>query len=367
MRSQRRLAHILGRWFDVPRPPRHRGRALSDPWYGLEPQGNDAGAYGVQVEEVDVVAGQQYWRAARVHHLEPRENGGRHHVFVDIVDEAGERVFGAQARVTSDGHEHVITVEKPEGEPGANLATWGGQVCMAEAIGLLESILPSDRVIGMHADHPDEPPGNTRFHHSFLVVFQRTTRQLPLPRASVVEGTVRHGGGREVLLLVDDQPVASKNAAEDGSYRFGGLWEATYIVAVAGTDVRSEPVALDGLTSVKVDLQLTGEREAHAKPLGEYLLFGAPEAPGTHTSILLALDYLLALQPTFGFHIEEAVAADRVLIIGDDEAVSPDTERRLLEAGCQVERVGGDSYTVQRLLAERAAARVATSPVDQAG
>jgi len=75
--------------------------------------------------------------------------------------------------------------------------------------------------------------------------------------------------------------------------------------------------------------------------------------PGTQTSLLLALDYLLAKQATFGFRMEEAREARRVLIIGDKEAVSAEAEASLVAAGCEVERIVGDSYAVERLLAER--------------
>lgn len=141
---------------------------------------NDAGAYGVRVVVVDLPAGTSYWRAMRVHHLTPAENGGRHHLFLDALNEAGDRVFGAQARVTWPGGEQTITVEKPVGEPGANFPLWKWQIAAVEMLGL-----PSDRVENLHTGHPDEPPGldNTLFHHSFAVDFQRSVKAVagPLP------------------------------------------------------------------------------------------------------------------------------------------------------------------------------------------
>ena len=131
---------------------------------------NDAGAYGVLVVPAAVPQGTTYWRVIRVHHLTPDENQGRHHIFLDALDEAGSRVFGAQARVTWPGGEQTITVDKPLGEPGTNFPMWKWQICAVEMLGL-----PSDRVENLHTGHPDEPPGlgNTLFHHSFEVVYQR--------------------------------------------------------------------------------------------------------------------------------------------------------------------------------------------------
>ena len=109
----------------------------------------------------------------RVHHLTPEENQGRHHIFLDALDEAGNRQFGAQASVTWPGGQQTITVDKPLGEPGANFPLWKWQVASVEMLGL-----PSDRVENLHTGHPDEPPGlnNTLFHHSFAVDFQRTVK-----------------------------------------------------------------------------------------------------------------------------------------------------------------------------------------------
>jgi hypothetical protein len=145
---------------------------------------NDAAAYGVNVEQQTLPSGTLYWKVVQVHHLLPAENGGNHHIYVDLRDETGTRVMGAHARVTWPGGEELVAIDKPAGEPGGNFPMWKHQVCDVAAVGVPGTNLPSDRVTGMHTTHPDEPPGNTLFHHSFAVDFQRARAEDDPPPAS---------------------------------------------------------------------------------------------------------------------------------------------------------------------------------------
>ena len=51
------------------------------------------------------------------------------------------RVNGARLRVTWDGGEQIVTVDKPANEPGTNFPMWKWQVCAAEALGLPRDVL----------------------------------------------------------------------------------------------------------------------------------------------------------------------------------------------------------------------------------
>ena len=166
--------------FDIDGVPQAKPapQAAHDPGQPL----NDAEAYGVRVEPVKVAPGQWYWRVVNVHHLASQVNNGNHHIYLDVLDPAlpdaakalGGRVFGARLKVTWDGGESIVTVEKPLGEPGGNFPMWKSQDCAVAALGLEGHELPSDRVTGLHIRHPDEAPGNTWGHHSFIVIFVRT-------------------------------------------------------------------------------------------------------------------------------------------------------------------------------------------------
>jgi putative cell wall-binding protein len=54
-------------------------------------------------------------------------------------------------------------------------------------------------------------------------------------------------------------------------------------------------------------------------------------------------DYVEAFLPTCGFSVEEAKLAWRVTIIGNEQGVSAADAQDLLAAGCQVERIVGNS------------------------
>lgn len=143
----------------------------------VEPTGNQAGAYGVKVVPADVFEGEHYWKAIGVRHLTPEENKRNHHVYVDVVDETGQRVIDPQLRIRWDWEgrrpDEVADpkpLDKPAGEPAGNVPMNMGQVVSLLIGG---DGLESDVVSGMHTNWPDEGTGNTRGHHSFYVRFQR--------------------------------------------------------------------------------------------------------------------------------------------------------------------------------------------------
>ena len=225
---------------------------------------NDAQAYGVAIVPATVAPGAWYWQAVRVHHLTPEENGGRHHIYLDILDPAtapdpgsmGGRVFGARARITWEGGELLVTIDKPMNEPGTNLPLWKGQVCDAIALGLPGGELASDRVTNMHTGHPDEAVGNTLFHHSFGVTFLKVRNPDVVYANSVVYGGIHNAAGRTAQLLRGGNTVATQVVAADETFRFANLGAGEYVVAVADTQLRSTPVRVNGQDQAQLDLTL---------------------------------------------------------------------------------------------------------------
>lgn len=148
---------------------------MSDPWflkyeraYLARPCQNDAEAYGVRVQHL--VA--PLWRAIGVHHLTPDENRGLHNIYVDVIKADGSRVGGIPVAYDwigrhPDQEARPVPLDKPDDEPGCNIPIWPHQIISVWIAGATAS----ETVTGFSTAHPDENKGNSRGHHSFLVVF----------------------------------------------------------------------------------------------------------------------------------------------------------------------------------------------------
>jgi len=229
----------------------------------MPPQINDAEPYDVRVRPVSVPEGEAYWRVSRVHHLTPSENHGLNHLFVDIMDESGRRIYGSRAHVSWNGGSGDPIVDKPANEPGTNFPMFEGGVFAVEALGRPgDTPLPSDRVENIHTNHPAEGDGNTPGHHSFLVVFQRSVAgdslPPPPPEKSAIHGRIVRGAGRIVALRTgSDHELARQTVGSDETYRFENLAAGNYTVRVVGTDLAQANLHTDGTNDLAApDLEL---------------------------------------------------------------------------------------------------------------
>ncbi len=132
---------------------------------------NDAESYGVAIEQHAPAAGTYYYKIISVHHLTGSENNGNHNFYMDVLDEDGNRIYGAILNVLNvDSTSTSATIDKPADEPGTNVPLWKNDLVSAWVSGSLLS----DVVSGISTQHADEESGNTLYHHSFYVVWQRT-------------------------------------------------------------------------------------------------------------------------------------------------------------------------------------------------
>lgn len=154
------------------------------------PGQNDAWPkYGVGITPANVAKGETYWRVIGIHHLLPEENMSNRNVFMDGLDEQGNRIKNPiiWAGWTWEGiqdHERAdpTPLDKPDAETAGNISVGANQKVSVWIKGRSRaSNDKSDKVVGLHTGHPDEvlPDGrklNTWGHHSFYVVFQRVVK-----------------------------------------------------------------------------------------------------------------------------------------------------------------------------------------------
>jgi hypothetical protein len=166
-----------------------------------EPVYNDAAAkYKVDIKFLSEVGAAedaaQYWRVIGVHHLTGTENMGNHHIYCDVLDEEGRRIDKARLVLNqAEADPTFAVVDKPAHEAGTNFPLWKADKAAVAVIWPDDAPLSSEQVVGLSTGHPDEEVGNTLFHHSFYVVFQRTN----IPEDG--EDGDGHGGGGSQLSL----------------------------------------------------------------------------------------------------------------------------------------------------------------------
>lgn len=119
---------------------------------------------------VHVPSGQQYWRLIQARWLDPYIYD-RHHIYVDVLDESGSRIFGVTVALVNGGLERKVTEpQPPEDYPWDYPAHFDIYSALCSYAAYVEG-LPSDRVVGMGLGTAEHP--NATLHSGFVLVFQR--------------------------------------------------------------------------------------------------------------------------------------------------------------------------------------------------
>jgi hypothetical protein len=160
---------IYARPFDEPVAwaylPIVRGGSDARIW---DPRLDDLGVYLVPAS---VSSGEAYWRLVEARWADPVQSGGRHDVFIDVLDTEGERAMGQEVRAGwSDGHSILIIDKPPSEEWGANFPMYG----TLGGYDVLVLDLPSDRIYGLGLGTAEEP--DVKHHTSFYLIFRQVIK-----------------------------------------------------------------------------------------------------------------------------------------------------------------------------------------------
>jgi hypothetical protein len=123
----------------------------------------------VRLEEAQVSSGQWYWRLIRT---KWQEFSGNHHIYVEVLDENGNRSFGQTIVFEYGGSPHYETYPSPD-KLGEEYAF---NFVMGDLLGSYHVSIggdsPSDKIYGLGLGTRQEP---YRTHHTcFFLTFQRT-------------------------------------------------------------------------------------------------------------------------------------------------------------------------------------------------
>ena len=125
----------------------------------------------VSVEPTGVRPNQSYWRLIEARWQNEKEAGGGHSIYVNVLDEHGNRLVGQQVEIRwAGGSLTVLTEEKPPNEYAANFAMYN---CLGSYSVSIPG-LPSDVVVGLGLGTAEQP--DFTVHTNFLLTFQRVTR-----------------------------------------------------------------------------------------------------------------------------------------------------------------------------------------------
>ena len=138
---------------------------------------------GVELTEAQVAPGEGYWRLVRGRWYDQAESGGRHHIFVDLLDVNGQRVIERPMRVYWNGGETLI---QTQAKPGEAYAADFGMSNPGPSYGVVPADgAPADQLWGMGLGSIEQP--NFSIKTSYGFVWQWTIQ--PEQTASLIQQT----------------------------------------------------------------------------------------------------------------------------------------------------------------------------------
>jgi len=153
----------------VAAPPTPTPTPISNPQIprNLDPR---LDSLGVVVQPAGVRPGQSYWRLVEALWQNEEEAQGDHTIYIDVLDENGDRIIGAPIEIRWVGASVTIyTEDKPPIEYPANFPMYNTLGSYTVSL----PGLPSDAIQGLGLGTPEQPAFT--IHTNFRLTFRRTT------------------------------------------------------------------------------------------------------------------------------------------------------------------------------------------------
>jgi LysM repeat protein len=132
------------------------------------------GLVTVTEQGIQLRPGDRYWRLVRARWLSEEESRRDIQIYVDLLDEAGQRVFGETVVFENGGTYRVVSEPQSCCPPWDYPVKWPMFNVLCSYSAYVEG-LPSDRMIGMGLGTPEHP--DWTIHTGFVLTFQRSVHQ----------------------------------------------------------------------------------------------------------------------------------------------------------------------------------------------
>jgi CRP-like cAMP-binding protein len=156
------------------KPPRPQTQPTSVPTENPQPPRQwdpRLDALGVNVQPAGVKAGQYYWRLVEARWENEAEAAGAHSIYIEVVDENGNRVVGQTVEIRwASGSLPLPVEDKPYPEYGTNFAMYNTLGSYSVRVGGL----PSDVIVGLGLGTAEQPAFT--IHTNFFLTFQKVKR-----------------------------------------------------------------------------------------------------------------------------------------------------------------------------------------------